>query len=181
MSCRYTEKDIYVAAGSGFANLKKLARADLKKRWKTLSREQKFAAGRALVFMDDVATKPAKYFSRANTQDAWRFRAEYFAGQKNLDDIADAYYIVENPQGIVSNKAAAAMQGELGHEFYRFCNAVQNWEYDRTSNKDIYRATAPKFANEIVEMSKRYQELVAISQTNPLLRPIKQLLHNFQR
>lgn len=181
MSCRYTEKDIYVAAGAGFLNLKKLARADLKKRWKALTREQKFAAGRALVFMDEVAANPAKYFSRANTQDAWRFRAEYFASQKSLDDIADAYYIVEDPQGIVANKASAAVHGELGHEFYRFCNAVQHWEYDRTSNKDVYRAGAPKFAMDIVERSKRYQDLVAISQANPLLRPIKQLVYNFQR
>ncbi len=181
MPYRYKAEDIYVAVGSGFMNLKKLARAGLQKRWKTLTREQKFAAGRALVFMDDLAADPAKYFSRANTQDAWRFRAEYFAGQKNLDDIADAYYIVEDPQGIVANKAAAAMRGELGHEFYRFCNAVQHWEYDRTSNKDCYRMGAPKFAAEIVKKSKQYQTLVDIQNTNPLIRPIKQLVYNFQR
>ena len=69
------------------------------------------------------------------------------------------------------------MRGELGQEFYRFCNAVQQWEYDRTSNRPVYRANAPKYAEEFVKKSKQYQTMVVINSANCLMRPIKQLLY----
>ena len=180
MQRKYKEQDVYVAIKSGFANLKMLARDELKKRWRTMAFADRCAAARALKFMDAVAANPEKYFSRAHTQDAWRFRAEYFASDKNLDDMADAYYLVEDPQGIVCNRVAAAMHGTLAQEYRRFCNAVQQWEYDRTSNKPAFRKGAPGFAREIVEKSGRYQALADINRANVFVRPFKQIIYQFQ-
>lgn len=180
MQHEYNEQCIYNAVRTGFANLKKLARMDVMKRWRAMDKSDRYAATRALVFMDGVAENPRLYFARVHTQNAWRFRAECFASQKQLDDIAEAYYIVEDPQGIVWNRARGAMRGELGQEFYRFCNAVQQWEYDRTSNRPVYRANAPKYAEEIVKKSKQYQTMVDINSANCLMRPIKQLLYQIQ-
>ena len=180
MQHEYTEQYIYNAVRTGFANLKKLARLDLMRRWRTMDKSDQYAAARALVFMGGVADNPAQHFAREHTQDAWRFRAEHFAGQAQLDDIAEAYYIVEDPQGIVWNRARYAMRGELSREYYYFCNAVQQWEYDRTSNKPVYRANAPKYAEDIVKKSKQYQTLVDINKSNCLVRPIKQFLYQIQ-
>ena len=176
----YKEQDVYAAIKSGFADLKVLARVDLKKRWKSMDGKQRFAAGRALVYMDGVIKNPAKYFSRASTQSDWVWRAETYANEKNLDDVADAYYIVQNPQSIVLNAAHGALSGGIYAEFYRFCNSVQQWEYDRTSNKVQFSAQAYKFAEDIIKRAERYKAMVAISRANPLIRPVKQFVYQIQ-
>lgn len=183
MQKKYNETDIYNAIKSGFANLRILARADIKRRWKTLSRDQKYAAARSLVYIDGVANNPANFFAPENTARDWHARAEKFAREKALtgQDAASAFYIVQDPKGIVYNTAGNAIWGVLNPDFFNFCAAVQAWEYDRTSNKAFIRAGADRFAANILDMSKRFAALVAIQRANPIVRPFKEMAFAMQK
>ena len=57
---------------------------------------------------------------------------------------------------------------------------MEQWEYDRTSNKPAFRKGAPGFAREIVEKSGRYQALADINRANVFVRPFKQIIYQFQ-
>lgn len=175
MKKEYTEAEIYAAIKSGFENLRLLAREDLKKRWKVMEVSQKYDAGRSLVVMGDVAKNPENYFSRAKTQEAWIGRAEAYANEKNLDSMEYAYYIVQNPQGIVSNAAKNAMQARLNGEYACFCDDVQQWEYDRTSPKGAYRCLAKVSAERIVNKAKKYQNMVDAELANPVKKYVRKL------
>ncbi|MBQ8294738.1 MAG: hypothetical protein IJX89_05130 [Alphaproteobacteria bacterium] len=183
MQNKYKETDIYNAIKSGFANLRILARADIKRRWKTLSREEKYAAARSLVYIGGVANNPAKFFAPENTARDWYVRAETFAREKSLDgkDVASAFYIVQDPKGIVYNAAGNAIWGELNIELFNFCAAVQGWEYDRISNREFIRDGADRFAANILDMSKRFASLVSIQRANPILRPFKEMAFALQK
>ena len=156
----------------GFDSLTGLARARLKTRWKKMSFKEKCAAARALVYMQQVAKNPDAYFSRKATEDAWRQRAIEYAKDKKIAYLCDAYYIVQDPTGVVWDNASSAFFDGNGADYYNFCKSVQQWMYDTRSN--IY-------ATQIVEGANEYKKEYEIKSANCFVRPIVAFVQNFQR
>ncbi len=182
---KQNEVVIYSSIQGAFSEFYNLARMGLKKRWKSLKREEKFAAARSLVFMRDVATNPAKYFSRANTGAAWVKRANDFATEHRFSpaNMHHAYYIVLAPKDIVIDKAQAAWiyNADIAKMFYRFCSMVQDWEYKRTSDENKEFCMANKVAEDIVMASKRYTAFRKTEEPNKFQAWIKKNLRSLVR
>ena len=158
-----------------------LIRADLKKRWKTLPKIARRDAVVALRYLEGVFNNPKKYFSRADTQGDWNNRAVEYAKENDIGAV-DAFYIVHGPrEQFAENVKNACFSSELYHNLYKLAGLIQNWEYDRTSNLEYVRGNAPRFADEIKKTAQHTQQVVDITDSNPLVRPLKQLLYNFQR
>ena len=169
----YKEQEVREAIKIGLKSLTDLARVRVKSIWKNMNLQQRCDAARSLVFMENVAKNPDAYFSREATEIAWRQRANEYACLNELKDINSAYYIVQDPTGLVWNRATSVFFNGNGAEYYRFCRAVQQWMYDGHSNT---------YAKEIVENAKKYKNQLAIESANCFVRPfveIKQQL--FQR
>lgn len=181
MEQKLDENKVYDAVKAAFRNLHVLVREELKKHWKTMNRESRYAAGRALVFMAEVEKNPAAYFSRVGTEKDWVSRAKQFATQRGVDDIADAFYIVQDPKGVVWNHAMAALRGDLAGEYYRFCADVQDWEYKRTSKIPHVRALTEKSVDEIMKKSKKFQKKADLQKANVVLKPFVYVTQQFQR
>ena len=157
---------------SGLVAFKKLAKARLKPRWKTLSWVEKREAARALVFMDKVAHNPAKYFSREQTEAQWYTRAMEYAEQNNLNDYRAAYYIVQDPRGIVWYGSINAMRAPLSNHYYHFLSDIQNYEYATT---DWERK---EHAKQIQKVSKRVCSDVDIMESKPIIKQWKLFTRN---
>lgn len=179
------EEKIYSEIKACFANFQKLARISLQRQWRGMGRAERYAAMRGFVQFADLIENPAKYFSRATTEKAWRARAEEFVSSKRLNarDAYNAYYIVKDPKGLVMNMVGDAFHGgvELYRLFYVFCESVQKWEYNRTLKTGLADANAERYEREIVSTAKRIKALADIHSANPLVRPIKQFLYELQK
>ena len=156
----------------GFGTLAALARVRLKKRWKSMDLEHRCAAARALVYMEQVAKNPDNYFSRSMTEKAWRERARKYAESKKMADIRGAYYIVQDPTGIVWYSAMPAFFDGNGVEYYSFSKDVQQWMYDGFS--DTYAA---KIAKEV----KEYKKMLASESASCIARPFVEMRQAFQK
>ena len=106
---------IYAQIKITLFNFYYLIRADLKKRWKTMPHIYRRESITALRFLEDAFKNPAKYFSRAETDCAWRTRAINYANKQGLENIVDAFYIIESPKDIFmkSVKDAILSQKQL--------------------------------------------------------------------
>ena len=168
----YKEQEVRSAIKVGLKSLTGLARVRVKSIWRNLNLQDRCAVGRSLVFMEQVAKNPDLYFSREATEMAWHQRAMEYADLNNLKDINSAYYIIQDPTGIVWNKATSVFFNGNGAEYYRFCRAVQQWMYDGHSNT---------YAKEIVEDAKMYKNQLAIESANCVARPFVEIKQMFQR
>ena len=168
----YKEQEVREAIKVGLKSLTDLARVRIKSIWKNMDLQQRCNAARSLVFMEQVAKNPDLYFSRETTEAAWNQRAIEYAQQKKLHDLSSAYYIVQDPTGIVWNKATSVFFNGNGAEYYRFCRAVQQWMYD--GHSDTY-------AKEIVENAKKYKSKLAIESANCFARPFVEMAQSFQK
>ncbi|MBO5704601.1 MAG: hypothetical protein J6R99_01130 [Alphaproteobacteria bacterium] len=168
----YKEQEVRESVKVGFDSLTGLARARLKTRWKKMSLKEKCAAARALVYMQQVAKNPDAYFSRKATEDAWHQRAVEYAKDKKIAYLRDAYYIVQDPTGVVCDNASSAFFDANGRNYYNFCKSVQQWMYDMRSN--IY-------ATQIVEDANKYKKEYEIKSANCFMRPIVAFGQSFQR
>ncbi|MBR4891681.1 MAG: hypothetical protein IKZ34_00675 [Alphaproteobacteria bacterium] len=168
----YKEQDVKKNIEQGFKCLTDLARVRLKTRWKAMNLKERCDAARSLVFMEQVAKNPDAHFSRESTEKAWIERAKEYAQQKKLHDLSSAYYIVQDPTGIVWNKATGVFFDGNGAEYYRFCRAVQQWMYD--GHSDTY-------ATEIVENAKKYKSELAVESANCFARPFVEYARLFQK
>lgn len=179
------EEKIYSEIKACFANFQKLARISLQRHWKGMGRAERYAAMRGFVQFADLIENPAKYFSRATTEKAWRARVdEYVTKQRLLPrESFNAYYIVQDPKGLVMDMVGDAFHGgvELYRLFYVFCESVQTWEYNRTLKTGLADANAERCEREIVSTAKRIKALADIHSANPLARPIKQFLYELQK
>lgn len=182
---KITDQEIYASIKSGFESFIFLARQNIAKRWAKMSRGDRYAAARALVYMRGVAQEPRKYFARDVTNDQWIWRANQWVQEHNIapENTACAYYIIQSPTDIVANKSIEALNGSTGlwREYYNFCQNIQNWEYDRTSSGEVFRNNAYKFANKIVCDAANLQKIVQVKKSNAFVRPFKQLAYSFQR
>ncbi len=158
-----------------------LVRSDLKKHWKSLPKTARRDAGVALRYLEGVFNNPKKYFSRADTQGDWNNRAVEYAKENGIGPV-DAFYIVHGPrEQFAETVKNACYSSELYHDLYKLAGLIQNWEYDRTSNRASFRDNAQRFADEIKKTAQRTQQVVDIMDSNPLVRPLKQLAYNFQK
>ena len=168
----YKEQEVREAIKVGLKSLTDLARVRIKSIWKNMDLQKRCDAARSLVFMEQVAKNPDLYFSRETTEAAWRKRAVEYADAKGLRDFSSAYYIVQDPTGIVWNKATSVFFNGNGAEYYRFCRAVQQWMYD--GHSDTY-------SKEIVENAKKYKSKLAIESANCFARPFVEMAQSFQK
>lgn len=172
---------IYTQVKIALFNYYYLIRADLKKRWKNLPKGERREAVVALRYLEDVFYNPAKYFSRAATQDAWNNRAVEYA-QENFVKPADAFYVVHGPrEQFIENVKNACYSHEMYSNLYKLAGVIQNWEYDRTSRQAYTRDGAQKFADEIIKTARQTKAVVDVMEANPFVRPFKQLVNNLQR
>ena len=149
MASKNTNEMVQKYIADGLMAYKILAKHYLKKRWKNLSLADKTKSARSLVVMDIVAKEP-DCFSRANTEATWKMRAAEYAKKHNFkpDEYFNAFYIVEDPKGIVWNQARFAMEYPLDSQYYSFLSNIQNYEYGHSCLKDGY-------AREIKEDAER--------------------------
>lgn len=178
---KYTEAEVYVAMKEFFSSLQVLVRADLRQRWKRLGRQERYAAGRSLVFLNQVIKSPEVFFSRKDTEADWQARAYEWASEKKTDMTA-AYYVVQDPAGVVAGAVEKATQHhDLWRNLYKFCHFAQRWEYERTSSKPGQRQMSEEAARRIVQMAKQFKTQANVCQSNPLVRPIKELFCSHSR
>ena len=168
----YKEQEVRSAIKSGLKSLTDLARVRLKTRWKNMELKERCDAARSLVYMEQVAKNPDAYFSREATEAAWHQRAAEYAQQKKMNDLSSAYYIVQDPTGIVWYKAIPAFFDGNGAAYHNFCKSVQQWMYDTRSNT---------YATEIVENAKKYKSELAVESANCFARPFVEMQQAFQR
>ena len=172
----YKEQEVLGAIRKALADLYVLMRADVKKHWRGLKREQRYAAGRGLVYLNDVAKDSGKYFARSQTEGAWVKRAQDFAKENNLDDVKYAFYIVAGPKDMVLNGVSdAVMTYSLRQDAYRLFDAIQTWEYNRTSRNASARYVAPASAAEVMKICDR----LAVQSQGVVAGPVKAELRKF--
>ena len=172
---------IYAKLKIALFNYYYLVRSDLKRRWKSLSKVERRDAVAGLRYLEDVFKNPAKHFSRAQTQSSWNNRAVQYATEKGLPNVNDAFYIVHGPrEEFIENVKHAVYSHDLYSALCQLASNAQNWEYDRTSVHDYLRYQADRFSDEIVKAAKRTQQIVDIMESNPVVRPLKQIVYNLQ-
>lgn len=185
MQKEFSEEKVYSDIKSGFGSFKVLAKASLAKRWKDLSRSQKYDAGRALVKIADVAKYPEIYFSRAATEKDYMNRIKNWIEKNNVapENAKCAFYMVWRPLDYVVNDAEDAFlyNANLRCAFYNFCDLVQDWEYGRTSDDEKGRNSFVLWAKKIEEESKDLKKLAEIKHASLFLRPIKEFFYSFQK
>ena len=185
MQKEFSEEKVYSDIKSGFGSFKVLAKASLAKRWKDLSRSQKYDAGRALVKIADVAKYPEIYFSRAATEKDYMNRIKNWIEKNNVapENAKYAFYMVWRPSDYVVKDAANAFwyNAELRRDFYNFCDLVHDWEYGRTADDEKGRNSFVLWAKKIEEEAKDLKKRAEIKHASLFLRPIKEFLYSFQK
>lgn len=181
----FSEEKVYSDIKSGLGSFRVLAKASLAKRWKALSRSQKYDAGRALVKIADVAKYPENYFSRAATEKYYMNRIKNWIEKNNIspENAKCAFYMVWRPLDYVVNDAEDAFlyNANLRCAFYNFCDLVQDWEYGRTADGEKGRSSFTFLAEKIEEKAKDLNKQAKIKQANIFVRPIKEFLYSFQK
>lgn len=168
----YKANDVDKMAAVGLKALTDLARVRLKTCWEKMSLSDKCAAARSLVYMEQVAKNPKLYFSRENTEAAWHQRALDYAQQKKLHDLSGAYYIVQDPTGIVWHNARYSFFNGNGADYYNFCKSVQQWMYDNNSQT---------YATQIVDNATKYQNMLATESASCFMRPFVKMKQAFRQ
>lgn len=139
------ENEVKSKIESGLMAYYQLVRKDIKGRWKKFNRTEKYASARSLVKMHEVAENHEKYFSRENTESAWRARAAEYAEKYDIKPESNAFYFVQDPCGLVFNDTKSACFYPLAQGYYCFLNDIQRYEY----NKEAYGDYIVKVANKI--------------------------------
>lgn len=154
---------VYRAIKISLRDILVMAREELAVVWKNLDKTNHYKAGRAQVYLKNVANRPQDYFSRANTEQEWEKRIRDYqkqGGFKSKDRKAVAY-IVGGPAHEVELKAYPLFmhsRGSVARELLRDLLAlVQEWEYKRTSKDKAEVAEADKIANKIFAMRERIE------------------------
>lgn len=178
--------NVYDMMQIGFSAFQVLAGTNLKKNWKKIGRIQRGKAMVAVDFIGKISDAPANYFSRAATESDWRFRASEYARANGLTDMSAAFNKVSDPKAVVLERAndAFVTDGELKNDFYWFCDAVQNWEYNRTNPwnykyKMSYGLMVKNYQDKIIERANKAVYASKIARTSPIFRPIKRMLLNW--
>ncbi len=155
------EQQIYHMIRETLQNFYGAARLSVIRKWRKMTLAQRRCAVRSLVLMWDVSLDPAKYFSRKTTVNSWRDQHKMISGVDFGEPGYQTYSIVCSPADVVVGYAGAAFESklELQHYYGCFCNAVLDWEYDRTSVNVRHQAQAfmhIEKVDDIMQQSKQW-------------------------
>ncbi len=165
----YTDAKMYSIISTAFGDLKSLARKELEKKWKKMASSERCAAGRALVYINDVEKNPAKHFSRDCTEQAWHNRALEYAKKNNLKQTWQALYIVETPAMIAYYRMKNAFtKPETRLSCLRLCEAIKDWEYNRTAKRCAYEQDVDKILN----LSQQISSARKLNEICPIKRKV---------
>ena len=171
-NCNVSE--VYDLIKSGFRGLRYVMREDLKKHWKQMTKQEQYTAARSLALLNHIAKKPEKYFARKYTQAAWNMRAKEYANQAGLRECLGAFYIVQDPVGIVYYDVSNGLCKYVSclRTLYNFSREVQDWEYSRTSSS---ACCANIYAENIVDFEKKISAKVSKVKPGLIKRKLLQL------
>lgn len=167
---KFIPSEVYKVISQGLSDFYTLARANVRRHWRGLTREQQYAAARALVQLNDVSLSPIKYFSRVATQADWIDRGQRYAAENDLKDADSAFYFVQDPKGLVLNATRAAFVNnyDLGQLFFYYCDAIQGWEYNRTGGA-AEKSSSNWDASRIYDLANRVSKKVQAQKPNPIV------------
>lgn len=183
---KFTEQDVRLAIKRGFESLVSLFRVELRKNWKRTAVDKRYAAGRSMVQLRNIAKNPDEHFSRSKTWQAWQGRADAWVKENNVapEDAQFAFYIVHGPAEVALGKMdgffGAVKNGDLHSEFYNLCNSVQRWEYGRTSKDATIQCAANVDAEKIIAQSQRLVALAQVESAKPVMKQVKQFMYDIK-
>lgn len=125
-------------------NYKKLIKLSLKNSiffiitWKNMSLNEQVDFARALVFMEKLAKNPKKYFSKSQTNGAWKRRVNRYVAETGTS-VKNAYDSVLAPCDVVYEKCEDVLKlSSYDSDYYDFLVSVQNYQYsDQPSHKSL--------------------------------------------
>lgn len=159
-------KELQEQIKSGLMAYYLVAKHDLKKRWKSMDKQHKFASARSLTKMYEVAVNPEHHLSKADTEGAWRARAAEYAKEYNITPEWEAFYIVQDPIGLILGATQSAYIQPLASDYYHFLNSIQKYEY--LGQEDYLKKS---YAAQVVERATEIRNIARIkSERNPLKR-----------
>lgn len=175
------EQSVYPAIKDGLMGLKYLSKIKLIKYWDTMTKEERWKAGRILVYMEQVANNPALYFSRAATQNAWAERIK--AIEQTADVKSDGRdNLAQDPKDIVFYNVFPLLASQkLKVQYYNFCSSILDWEYGRTMNDEIGIIYEMQGARKILRESKKIKQEVNTFKFHNLVRNLKKKCKQFHR
>ena len=154
-------------------NYKKLIKLSLKNSiffiitWKNMSLNEQVDFARALVFMEKLEKNPKKYFSKSQTNGAWKRRVNRYVAETGTS-VKNAYDSVLAPCDVVYEKCEDVLKlSSYDSDYYDFLVSVQNYQYsDQLSHKSFN-------AQCIIDESERIKDLLMNKQENKWLRAMK--------
>ena len=159
-------KELQEQIKSGLMAYYLVAKYDLKKRWKSMDKQHKFASARSLTKMWNVAVNPEHHLSKADTEGAWRARAAEYAKEYNITPEWEAFYIVQDPIGLILGATQSAYVQPLASDYYHFLNSIQKYEY--LGQEDYLKKS---YAAEIVKLATKIKRFAAAkTEKNPMKR-----------
>lgn len=151
MNKEIKDSEVYDAISCGFSSFRILAKNSLKPEWRNMSRHQRYAAGRALVYIGNL--------SKINNWD------ESFGAKKNIDYALNAFH----------------GDMELCNMFYYFCSEIEFWSKNNKSKNVVNKVLTEWSAKKVIISAKQLRSLVEIHKSNIFIRPVKELILSFRQ
>lgn len=168
----YTEQQVRGIVKEGFWDLRCIIRQNVKKQWKKMTKSEQYAAARSLALLNHVAKKPEMYFAPEYTSAQWEARAKEYAKKEGWQDWVLAYYVVEDPTGIVYGDVLKGVAGDASdlNLLYNFSGDVQAWEYSRAFSGQIASANEKRNAKKVIEFRNQIKATLAERERKFLFR-----------
>lgn len=167
------DKEIQNKVKETLVNYNKLIKLCLKNNiffmiaWKNMNLSERVSFARALVYMESVAKNPKKYFSKSQTNGAWRRRVNRYVAETGVS-IKIAYNSVPAPCDIVYEKCIDVLKRISYHlDYYDFLVSIQNYEYSNNVSRKSFNAQC------IIDESERIKRLLINKQENKWLRAMR--------
>ena len=151
----YTEQQVRGIVKEGFWDLRCIIRQNVKKQWKKMTKSEQYAAARSLALLNHVAKKPEMYFAPEYTSAQWEARAKEYAKKEGWQDWVLAYYVVEDPTGIV--------YGDV-------LKGVPDWAYSRAFSGQNASANEKRNAKKVIEFRNQIKATLAERERKFLFR-----------
>ena len=178
-------KDLKLVVKECFENMYVVARFDAKKNFKSIKKNgDKWDMARALVFLNNVAKNPDKYFSVESTNGAWDARVDKYISQHDFANDINKWglgyvrglvkgCIVESPALIVHRNVKPVVSDS---NLWSFCGVVQNLYYSQI------QPTTYVDKQFLIDYAKKMADLAKIAkQKNPVKRKVMELINTNAR
>ena len=137
--------------------------------WKKMPLKERVDFARTLVYMEQVAKNPKKYFSKAETDAAWFNRVQKYADE-NAVSVEDAFEEVQCPCDIVYEKCGNVLkQTPFYSDYFDFLVCVQNYEY----SDDVQRKSF--VAQDIMYESEKIKDLLTKKKEDRWYRALRMM------